>query len=118
MKNLGFKNLLLIATLTLVALSVAVSGIISYQNEAKTLTNLIITNTLFQHKKAHRTTWEAPYRKFTTRTGEQRRNPVRNQIDYIITKISHRRFVTDARSYGGIRTDTNHKLVKARFHVK
>jgi len=45
MKNLGFKNLLLIATLTLVALSVAVSGTISYQNEAKTLTNLIITNT-------------------------------------------------------------------------
>ena len=80
--------------------------------------NLIITNTLFQHKKAHRTTWEAPYRKFTTRTGEQRRNPVRNQIDYIITKISHRRFVTDARSYGGIRTDTDHKLVKARFHVE
>ena len=79
---------------------------------------LILTNTLFQHKKSHRTTWTAPFRNFITRTGEERRNPVRNQIDYIITRKLHRGFVTDSRSYGGIRTNTDHKLVKASFRVE
>ena len=46
--------------------------------------NLYITNTTFKHKKSHRTTWSAPYRSFETWNGELRRNPVRNQIDYII----------------------------------
>ena len=31
-----------------------------------------------------------------------RREPFRNQIDYIATKIKHRKFVTNSRSYGGI----------------
>ena len=80
--------------------------------------NLVLTNTLFQHKKAHRTTWEAPFRNFTTKAGEARRNPVRNQIDYIITRNEHRRFIRDARSYGGIWSDTDHKLVKTSFKVE
>ena len=49
--------------------------------------DLLITNTTFKHKKSHITTWIAPYRDFITRDGERRRNPVRNQIDYIITHI-------------------------------
>ena len=80
--------------------------------------NLLLTNTLFQHKKAHRTTWEAPFRNFTTRSGEERRNPVRNQIDYIVTRTEHRKFVMNARSYGGIWTDTDHKMVKTSFKVE
>ena len=80
--------------------------------------DLILTNTLFQHKRTHRTTWEAPFRNFTTSSGEERRNPVRNQIDYIITRTEHRKFVTNARSYGGIWTDTDHKLVKANMKVE
>ena len=82
--------------------------------------NLLLTNTLFQHKKAHRTTWEAPFRNFITRSGEERRNPVRNQIDYIITRAEHRKnlFVTNARSYGGIWTDTDHKLVMTKFKIE
>ena len=86
--------------------------------EACKTNELILTNTLFQHKKSHRTTWTAPFRNFITRTGEERRNPVRNQIDYIITRKQHRGFVTDSRSYGGIRTNTDHKLVKASFRVE
>ena len=35
----------------------------------------------FNHKLCHRTTWTAPYREFTTHSGEKRRNPIRNQID-------------------------------------
>ena len=80
--------------------------------------NLLLTNTLFQQKKAHRTTWEAPFRNFITRSGEERRNPVRNQIDYIITRAEHRKFVTNARSYGGIWTDTDHKLVMTKFKIE
>ena len=74
--------------------------------------NLFITNTTFKHKKTHITTWTAPYREFITYNGEDRRNPIRNQIDYIIMRNEHRKFVTNARSYSGIETYTDHKLVK------
>ena len=80
--------------------------------------NLIITNTLFQHKRSHRTTWTAPFRDFTTRNGEERRNPVRNQIDYIIIRDEHRCFVTNSRSYSGINTDTDHHLVKMEINFE
>ena len=33
--------------------------------------DLVITNTLFNHKKSHRTTWTAPFRNFITRDGEE-----------------------------------------------
>ena len=51
--------------------------------------NMVITNTLFAHKLTHRTTWTAPMREFKTKDGEIRRNPVRNQIDYIIVRKKH-----------------------------
>ncbi len=41
--------------------------------------DLILTNTIFNHKMTHRTTWVVPERKNTNR-----RNPIRNQIDYIL----------------------------------
>jgi len=86
--------------------------------EACQANNLVLANTLFQHKKTHRTTWEAPFRNFTTKNGEARRNPVRNQIDYLITRNEHRRFIKDARSYGGIWSNTDHKLVKMTLKVE
>lgn len=45
MKKIGFKTLLLSFTLALVALSVSISNYISYSNESKTLTNLIVNST-------------------------------------------------------------------------
>ena len=80
--------------------------------------NLVITNTLFKHKMCHRTTWEAPFRNFKTREGEERKNPVRNQIDYVITRKNHQKFVMDSRSYGGIATETDHKLVKTTLKIE
>ena len=65
--------------------------------------DLYLTNTTFNHKLCHRTTWTAPYREFTKHSGEKRRNPVRNQIDYIITRNRSKGFVKNARSYGGHR---------------
>ena len=43
--------------------------------------DLIISNTLFNHKLCHRTTRTAPFREFNTHKGDKRRNPVRNRID-------------------------------------
>ena len=60
----------------------------------------------------HRTTWQAPFRKYTMKNGEKRRNPIRNQIDYAIVRNKHLFLVTDSRSYGGIKTETDHKFVK------
>ena len=76
--------------------------------------DLVLTNTLFSHKLCHRTTWTAPERYHTSAKDDQgnpqlllgpdnllRREPFRNQIDYIYiaTKIKHRQFVTNSRSY-------------------
>ena len=68
---------------------------------------LNLTNTLFKHKLAHRATWISP--------GEfknNRNNPVRNQIDYLIVKNESKHKIRDSRSYSGIFTDTDHRLVK------
>ena len=49
--------------------------------------NLCLTNTFFKHKLCNITTWESPdYKNKKHRDGTVRRNPYRNQIDYIITK--------------------------------
>lgn len=37
---------------------------------------------------------------------------MRNQIDYIITKIEYRRFLTNSKSYGATQTKTEHKHFK------
>ena len=68
---------------------------------------LILTNTLFQHKLSHTTTWEAPFRNYTHWDGTARRNPIRNQIDYILVRCDHRYLVMNSRSYGGIYTHTH-----------
>ena len=73
--------------------------------------DLCIANTFFQHKLGHRTTWTAPMRKFTCHDGTVRRNPVRNQIDYVITRKDQKHLITDARSFGGTYTNTDHKMV-------
>ncbi len=39
------------------------------------------------------------------------RNPYRNQIDYILTRKQYKSRVTDSRSYSGISTVTDHRLV-------
>ena len=43
---------------------------------------------------------------------------ITNQIAYIATKTNHRKFVTNSRSYGGIKTKTDHKLLKMNLKFK
>ena len=70
------------------------------------------------HKLSHRTTWTAPMRQFNTKDGSVRRNPIRNMIDYIITRKNIKHCVTNSRSYGGIETDSDHKLVMADINIR
>ena len=81
---------------------------------------LYITNTFFSHKMAHRTTWICPERvqDHKDKDGNIRRNPYRNQIDYIITRTQYKALVTDSRSYAGFETSTDHRLVKASFRLE
>ena len=72
--------------------------------------NLFLTNTLFQHKMSRRSTWTAPYRPLKI-NGVTRRNPIRNQIDYIMISKKHLEHVTNSRSHNHIETTTDHNLV-------
>jgi len=82
--------------------------------------NMILCNTMFPHKICHRTTWQAPesVQDHNDRNGDRRRNPCRSQIEYLILKKEHQTFVNDARSYSGIETFTDHRLVKAKINIK
>ena len=81
---------------------------------------LILTNTCFQHKMAHRTTWECPERKenHKDKDGNIRRNAYRNQIDYVILKQIHKKLLIDSRSYSGTHTNSDHRLVKTTLELK
>ena len=79
--------------------------------------DLVVTNTLFQHKLCHRTTWTAPDRRYITHDGSERRNPIRNQIDFIIIRNEYKHLITDSRSYNGTNTDTDHKMVICKMNI-
>ena len=78
--------------------------------------NLILTNTVFKHKLSHITTWKSPeIPSATCKNGELRRNPIRNQIDFVIVRNTCMKFVTNSRSYSGMHTRTDHRLVLANL---
>ena len=81
--------------------------------EMRQRNNLILLNTVFKHKMAHRTTWTSPKQPKTPR-----RNLYRNQIDFILIRKQHLCLATNARSYGGTTTTSDHKLVKTNFNIK
>ena len=60
-----------------------------YLLEFAKLHQLKLTNTLFRHKTSHMNTWECPERitpHNDKNTNTVRRNPYRNQIDYILVR--------------------------------
>ena len=61
--------------------------------------SLKISNTFFKHKLSQRTTWESPNAKH------------KNQIDFILVKKSKGIRINDSRSFGGIVTRSEHKMV-------
>ena len=65
------------------------------------LHNLRITNTFFKHKRTHQTTWTspAPYKNVNdSKTKSLRKNPYRNQIDYILVRNRKTIKITDSKS--------------------
>eukprot|EP00794_Sanderia_malayensis_P021015 gene21015-23067_t len=83
------------------------------------LNELFLTNTCFDHKKCHRTTWECPERinPHKDADGNVRRNIYRNQIDYVIMKQIHKALVQDSRSYSGLKTQTDHRIVRTKLRL-
>ena len=77
------------------------------------LHGLKLTNTFFKHKPAHITTWECPdgiNERIDAKSNTIRKNPYRNQIDYIITKAKYKGIqIQNSRSYSAPFSD--HRLV-------
>ena len=89
--------------------------------EFSKLHNLCLTNTYFKHKPSHQTTWQSPIRiteHMDSKSQQPRRNPYRNQIDYILVRNNKNTTVFDSRSYGGLATSSDHKPVIADILVK
>ena len=57
-------------------------------------------------------------RSFTTHDGTERRNPIRNQIDFVIAQKEVQHLIQDARSYGGTYTSTDHKMIVMKITLK
>ena len=82
--------------------------------------NLKLTNTFFKHKPCHITTWECPSRSnkhLDSNSNKIRRNPYRNQIDYLMVKTNNNIKVYNSRSYGGMKTRSDHKPVIAEINI-
>ena len=65
------------------------------------LHNLRITSTFFKHKPTHRTTWTSPspYKNVNdSKTKSLRKNPYRNQIDYILVRNCEKIKIIDSKS--------------------
>ena len=74
--------------------------------------NFYLCNTLFKHKLEHINTWTSNY------TPDNRRNPFRSQIDYIIAPLNFKQINTDSRAYSGLLINADHKLVISNFVLK
>jgi hypothetical protein len=69
--------------------------------------DLVATNTCFDHRASHRTTWQG--QRLDAQTGKT--VPIYNQIDYILVPRRQLNLVLNARSYSGTLTDSDHRLV-------
>ncbi|XP_071965609.1 uncharacterized protein [Antedon mediterranea] len=81
---------------------------------------LLLTNTMFEHKMSHRTTWVMPVRvkPHNEKDGTPRRNPYRNQVDYIMIRKRNFNFVTNSRSYSRVDVETDHRIVKTQLRLQ
>ena len=73
--------------------------------------NLVLCNTLFKHRMAHRSTW------FADGLFNVNGKPVRNMSDFVMIIKSSQVLVTNARSYGGFVTRSDHHPVIADLRL-
>ena len=77
------------------------------------LHNLLITNTIFKHKPSHQTTWISPLPPTFPR-----KNPYRNQIDYILLRKNMNSKIFGSRSFYSNFTGSDHKPVTTKIQIK
>ena len=77
--------------------------------------DLFVCNTAFKHKSRH----------ITTRTGyirdpsdHSKTKPIYSQIDYVLCRRRFKGTLVDSRAFGGTHTDSDHKLVCAKFQFQ
>ena len=75
---------------------------------------LFICNTAFQHSARHKTTWQGQRRDVTT--GQV--VPIYNVIDFVICPQTHKRLLTDSRSYSGTLLHSDHRLLVAKLDLR
>ena len=77
------------------------------------LHNLLIANTIFKHKPSHQATWISPLPPTFPR-----KNPYRNQIDYILLRKNMNSKIFDSRSFNSNFTRSDHKPVIPKMQIK
>ena len=85
------------------------------------MNNLKITNTFPKHRPIHLTTWQSPspYVNITNcKMNTLRRNPFRNQIDYILVRNNTNAKVFDSKATISTTTNSDHNSVIAKIMIK
>ena len=77
------------------------------------LHNLLITKTVFKHKPSHQITWIPPLPPTFPR-----KNPYRNQIDYILLRKNMNSKIFHSRSFNSNITKSDHKRVITKIQIK
>ena len=81
--------------------------------------DLFVCNTAFQHKSRHLTTFTGYINDPKNRDISSNKTvPFYNMIDYILCKRRFKKTLVDSRAYKGTKTDSDHKVVCARFHFR
>ena len=85
------------------------------------MNNLKITNLFCKHKPIHLTTWQspAPYVNITDcKTNTPRRNPFRNQTDYILVRNNTSAKVFKSKATNSTTANSDHKPVITKVMIK
>ena len=80
--------------------------------------NLFAANTAFQHPCRHRTTYTGWRKDWSAGRSSKKTLPVYAQIDYLLCRSRLKPILTDARSYGGALTYSDHRMVVMRMQFK
>jgi len=81
------------------------------------LNKLFATNTYFDHPCRHRTTFSMCISAKGRPKGSKLTRPVFAQLDYILCRTRSRFMFQDCRSYGGLATNSDHRLVACKIKL-
>jgi exonuclease III len=79
---------------------------------------MFLSNTTFKHRDHHIATWHGSNVVRDSEGNEIRRKGIHNQIDYIAILQRHKGMITNARSYQGVKYETDHSRVTMEIRLK